>query len=319
MLFSDPETPKKFYSKSDDNITICRLCEEQIKNNVNRLFSKSGLEKNYVDKIKETLGIIVLQNDTISKCICKPCATMVDKYANFRNKCYLTQKNLIQRLRTKRINKDSPSGSNARQSKKLHHINNPSETRKQLLFPEQNINHILNGNTSAGSNMLTKCESVYDKNFDAFVTQPLKNIEIKSINMAVNTKIPHAISGTINKLESIDLANKKNILQHMDKQAESLCKRKGKTSILYHKGYKEISEFKLELLWKEIVQNFSFLIDMLNSISGEKCSVSETPHALKIKYCMIYSILMFQRWHELSLFQRLTTVLLLEGGCSKQV
>lgn len=315
MLFSDPETPKKFCNSSDD-VTICRLCEEQIKNNVNRLFSKTGLEKNYVNKIKETLGIIVLQTDIISKCICRPCATMVDKYAIFKNKCNTTQQNLMQKLRTKRINKDSPSGSNARQSKK--HQSQHSETRKQLLYPEQNINTTLNENILIG-NTQTKCKSVYDTNFDMFVTQPLKNNEIKNINMAVNTKIPHAISGTLNKLNTIDLANKKNILQQIDKQAESLCKRKGKTSILYHKGYEEISGFKLEFLWNEVVENFSFFIDMLNSISGEKCSVAETPHALKLKYCMIYSILMFHRWHELSLFQRLTTVLLLEGGCSKQV
>jgi hypothetical protein len=105
----------------------------------------------------------------------------------------------------------------------------------------------------------------------------------------------------------------------INQNTQQLCKRKEKSSVLYNKCYKGLSEFKIDDVWEELILHHSFFIDVLNTITGERCDIINTPEKLKTKYCFIYSILMFSRWHELSLFQRVNTILLLEGGCSKQV
>ena len=63
-----------------------------------------------------------------------------------------------------------------------------------------------------------------------------------------------------------------------------------------------------------------YFIDVLNTVSGVTATTdSNISHDYKAKYSFVYSILMNIRWHELSLLQRLNTILLIEGGCSKQV
>ncbi|XP_066930300.1 uncharacterized protein [Clytia hemisphaerica] len=51
-------------------------------------------------------------------------------------------------------------------------------------------------------------------------------------------------------------------------------------------------------------------------MSSRKYEITED---LKPKFALIYSILLSSRWHELSYFKRITTVLLIEGGCSKKL
>jgi hypothetical protein len=80
-----------------------------------------------------------------------------------------------------------------------------------------------------------------------------------------------------------------------------------------------MKDFSIDLLWKEMITHHPFLIDMLNAMTGKEIDIKNTTDELKVKYCFIYSIIMNIRWHELSLFQRINTVLLIEGGCGKQV
>ena len=59
-----------------------------------------------------------------------------------------------------------------------------------------------------------------------------------------------------------------------------------------------------------MITHHPFLIDMLNAMTGKEIDIKNTTDELKVKYCFIYSIIMNIRWHELSLFQRVNTVLL---------
>ena len=79
-----------------------------------------------------------------------------------------------------------------------------------------------------------------------------------------------------------------------------------------------MSDFDFDKVWKELVEYHPFFLDVLNAIAGETCDLADTPPNLQVKHCFIYSILMMQRWHELSLLQRINTVLI-SGGGSKQV
>lgn len=58
---------------------------------------------------------------------------------------------------------------------------------------------------------------------------------------------------------------------------------------------------------------------MMNSVTGNECSIEDTKHGLQVKYCFLYSVLMKERWHELNLLKRVNTILVIEGGCTKHV
>ena len=68
-------------------------------------------------------------------------------------------------------------------------------------------------------------------------------------------------------------------------------------------------------------RNTPFLIDIMNAVSGKNgatdCITENTD--LQVKYSFVYSILMNERWHELSVLKRVNTLLVIEGGCTKQV
>ena len=74
-------------------------------------------------------------------------------------------------------------------------------------------------------------------------------------------------------------------------------------------------------VWDELCKSQPFLVSLMCAIAQKEApgDHSKIPQGLRSKFVMIYSVLMFERWHELSLFQRTTTVLLVDGGCSKKV
>jgi hypothetical protein len=69
-------------------------------------------------------------------------------------------------------------------------------------------------------------------------------------------------------------------------------------------------------LCNEMATNILFLVDIFNAVSGKNGLVEI---ATRVKYGFVYSVLMNERWHELSLVKRVNTVLVIEGGCTKQV
>ena len=79
-----------------------------------------------------------------------------------------------------------------------------------------------------------------------------------------------------------------------------------------------MQEFDLKKLWREMKANVLFIVDIFNAVSGNT-SIEDIKDALKVKYCFLYSILMHERWNELSLLKRVNTILAIEGGCMKQV
>lgn len=83
--------------------------------------------------------------------------------------------------------------------------------------------------------------------------------------------------------------------------------------------FEAMDDFNINKVWLEMKITQPFLIDLMNATTGNPVDIDNTTEEVKVKYCFIYSILMNMRWHELSLFQRINTVLLIEGGCGKQV
>ena len=162
--------------------------------------------------------------------------------------------------------------------------------------------------------------SVYDKKFDDVVTKSISTSQQNNLLRAVNTKQPHAIANVISKeCPSIVLAVKRISLKSIENTCCGLLRRKENCSVLYGNTYDKLKDFAFENVWEEMKKN-QYFIDVLNTVSGVTATTdSNISHDYKVKYSFVYSILMNIRWHELSLLQRLNTILLIEGGCSKQV
>ena len=75
---------------------------------------------------------------------------------------------------------------------------------------------------------------------------------------------------------------------------------------------------EIKTLMEEIEINHPLIIKVLKAVC-QKNPNNNCNDEIKIKICFIYSILIQTRWYELSLLQRVFTVLLIEGGTSKKV
>jgi hypothetical protein len=103
------------------------------------------------------------------------------------------------------------------------------------------------------------------------------------------------------------------------KSCEKLCRRSEAASVLYGKDYEDLSDFHFNKVWDELKANQPFFVELMNAMSGNDNDIEGTKHELRVKYSFLYSILMKERWHELSVIKRMNTILIIEGGCSKKV
>ena len=115
---------------------------------------------------------------------------------------------------------------------------------------------------------------------------------------------------------SVFLALKSAITEEVSTAWQKLCRRP-EGSVLYGNRYVNLKEFSFDSLWNEMETNIPFLIQIMSAVSSK--SSANTGADVRIKYSFIYSILMSERWHELSVLKRVNTVLVIEGGCTKQV
>ena len=80
-----------------------------------------------------------------------------------------------------------------------------------------------------------------------------------------------------------------------------------------------MKDFDFNKIWLELKTNLPFLVKLMNAVSGKENSIPEIKLELQVKYRFLYSILMNERWHELNLVKCVNTVLVIEGGCTKEV
>ena len=315
-------TPKKIYPrKGTQNQSECRLCMKLSDNNyLIKILSKIGKSKGLCEKIKRTCGINIEETDFLPKVICRNCDKFIEKISNFHKTCQQTQFELRQNVSVKRMHL-SPGIKTTKRHDASYETSEHREAQSKKRLPfgitplkELNVNNTSNYHTQLPQNFVAiqpiGCDTnVQDEN-------RIPTINYHKIGIALKTMQPAVIANAVLETPSIEAEVKKSLLQKLETSCKNICKRKGKISVLLDTSFTGIAEFKLEKLWKEMLEH-PFLIDMLNAVSGMK--EANYPDELRLKYCFLYSTLMNIRWHELSLFQRINTVLLIEGGCSKQV
>ena len=302
-------TPRKISARNP----VCRLCGNANETrHMLRIFSKSGKEKDLCFKVQKTCGIQITEDDTDSKVICRKCEAFVYKIYDFIQRGQAIQTQVQQtEYSVKRCVDLSPSSQQT--TKRV-----PSAARtsaRQLSFATAPADE-------------TPVRVLLPKPTEGMTCSPLPDDETllndsqqQKLMSAVKSKYPTVVAEIVKEYcPSILGAIKKTITDEINASCRSLCKRSG-GSVLYGNHYESLRDFEFLTIWAELEAKNPFLIEVMNSISGINCGIENMKHELKVKYMysFLYSVLMNERWHELNLLKRINTVLIIEGGCTKQV
>ena len=275
-------TPKKVYNN-------CRLCGSNT-SKPNKIFSKKGKEKELPAKIFKSVGI-AFEESNFDDFICLKCERKVEDILIFQKKCHAAQ--TAQRVSVKRMVFLSPTHETSFK-KRITEATLPSKAKKCLQYGTESNRTEITVN----------------------IKMPITAKDSGSVSLhhhMLKEQQPNILEKNINEKEHID-----KLIYHIQNSCKHLCQR-ANGSILLNKDYDELLEFNHNIIWNEIVENHQFFIKFMLAMSGQDLDIHSVESPIKIKINFIYSILMNTRWHELSLFQRVNTVLLMEGGCSKQV
>ena len=119
---------------------------------------------------------------------------------------------------------------------------------------------------------------------------------------------------------SVIAALKLAIKDEIAAACQTLCRRSD-GSVLYsnRNSFENLKEFDFDRVWTEMKSNVPFFIEIMNAVSGKNLGMENTELDVRVKFCFLYSVLMNERWHELSLLKRVNTILIIEGGCTKKV
>lgn len=135
------------------------------------------------------------------------------------------------------------------------------------------------------------------------------------LHNAINTGVPSIITHAIESVASLIRNLKESILHELDNECKNICLR-GKPSELRKNKFCNMAGFEWQKLSSEMSIRCPFLLDVLLTVmdkSKEEC-IEIIP---RLGLC--YAILMQTRNKDLSLVQRLNTVLLTNGNAKKEV
>ena len=200
-----------------------------------QIYTNIGKEKKLELKITKTCGIILNSNQPLSSKVCRKCENFVNKMRDFRQNCQNVQLEFHKKVSTKRCLLLSPTSSE-KENKKQNIQPAPSVSpRKSLNFQQHNT---------------SKLSSVFDSNFDAYVTNQITMNQYNNINNALATRIPHTISQALIKYcPSIIAAIKKELADQITKSTNNLCSKKENASVLYNHTYNGMANFDIDNLF----------------------------------------------------------------------
>jgi len=143
----------------------------------------------------------------------------------------------------------------------------------------------------------------------------LRDEDIKKVIQALQTKVPSYIADCLFNIPPLKLQCKAKFLQELNEHCTSLTKRK-QPSVLLQKDYPDMVAFDWNVLIKEMSSRCPLLLDIFLTVVQKN---KTTLDSVLLPMGLCYAILMQQRNHELSLVQRINTILLTEGKAKSQV
>ena len=317
----EQSTPKKIHARN----SVCRLCGGAYESrHMLRVLGKSGIDKNLPAKIHHACEITISETDCLLKLVCRKCEAFVFKVSDFKQKSQNIQVELElqQKCSVKRCTELSPSCKQPakRAATEIH----GKTSAKQLFFEEKpaqknggdheepmegdSLTFLRLKNTEETEELTTQV-GVRDQDLQ------VDQVNDKQIMGVLNSKPPFNVAEIIRKYcPKVLSALKELISEEITTACQKLCRRSD-GSVLYGNSYESLKEFTFDSVWSEMERSIPFVITLMNAVSGK----SSTTANLRVKYSFLYSILMSERWHELSLLKRVNTVLVIEGGCTKKV
>lgn len=304
----EQSTPKKVHTRN----SVCQLCGGAYESrHMLRIFGKSGIDKNLPAKIQDACGVLLSEDDCHTKLVCRKCEAFVFKVSDFKQKALTNIGNdldLEQKCSVKRCSELSPS---CKQQSKRPATKLPSKSSaKQLTFGENPTQE--NDKPKNSPSILTPENTTESLELPEVLDEEMDD---NYMMFALNSKPPSYVAEIIRKhCPHVLSALASLISEDVNTACQKLCRRSD-GSVLYGSDYESLKDFSFDRIWQEMETNIPFLITLMNAVSGK----SSTTPDLRVKYSFLYSILMSERWHELSVVKRVNTVLVIEGGCTKKV
>ena len=130
--------------------------------------------------------------------------------------------------------------------------------------------------------------------------------------------IPEDIAKEALKNDSIKKAIKLQLLRELNDQCQSLCvKTRGEPSVLKDTSVRALENVDWCKVMTEMKERAPDLLDFLATVASLRVKQNIDKQVPPV--CMIYAMLMNQRWQELSLVQKIATVVLGIGHSSKKM
>ena len=135
------------------------------------------------------------------------------------------------------------------------------------------------------------------------------------LHEVINTGVPSNITTVLASIDSLNRSFKENVLYELNKECKKLCT-KNEPSELRKNCFNDMAAFDWKNLASEMSNRCPFLLDLLLTVM-KKTKEDHTDILPRLGLCC--SILMQTRNRELSLVQRLNTVLMTNGNAKKEV
>ena len=130
--------------------------------------------------------------------------------------------------------------------------------------------------------------------------------------------VPEDIAKEVFAIEGIKAAIKLQTLKEINDQCQSLCVRtRGQPSLLKNTSVEALENVDWGNIMKEMRERVPDVLDFIATVAAPRLKKNVEDQIPPV--CMVYAMMMNQRWQELSLVQKISTVILGIGHSSKKV
>ena len=130
--------------------------------------------------------------------------------------------------------------------------------------------------------------------------------------------LPEDLAKGILKIESIKRVIKLQLLKELNDQCQLLCVRtRGEPSVLKDSSVEALESVEWRKVMREMKDRVPDVLDFIATVATPRLKKNVDDQVPPV--CMIYAMMMNQRWQELSLVQKIGTVILGVGHSSKKV
>ncbi len=133
---------------------------------------------------------------------------------------------------------------------------------------------------------------------------------------AIESGSPKVVVNTLARIEVIKQKFTDRLLNELHEQCIDLCA-KSRPSILRRNNFQGMTNINWNDLVKEMSSHCPLLFHVLRTVMG--CTTDEGTVKVAPRLGLCYAVMLQTRNHELSLVQRLNTILLAEGNAKKKV